>query len=525
MTAPDGAPEETPEDSEPPRALGTFSTEEIFGALTKYTPSEEIRVMLATARDQWPGELLDLRLNLQRLLQAKGLPSPGRMLDSVFRDAPVRKLHSKPGQIQLKGLSPSLAECCRVLEHPEARALVLGEGRLRFNEMLQVPEFNGEEVEETRALEFMRDAERRVFGSDPKTGDNRIVTFSAQTARSAFLVTSKLDSYHPVREWLKTLAKPPDGVIEQMAREALGLTGLSAKLLRLWMIGACARVMDPGCELQTAIVLLAPGGGEHKSRFLRLLAGSKWMSDTHLDMTGFNRKDAYLQMHRVWIYEVPELESAHTESQRSRTKSFITSPVDTYRAPYEPTVRSHDRMFALAATRNPRNFLACDDPAFNRRFWPLEIKGQIDLDAIAVMREDAWAEAYHAYLSKEKWHLTDESELATLRETHDQFSHHDAAESTLQVFLSVPHRARKALWLSDIMRCCFNLPIEKQLDTRTQGTVVALLRACKWEEKRRRWVSGREPSTRWVDSSHRGRGRVGAVEGAQMWDPELYDEP
>lgn len=499
--------------------------------LTSFTPSEDIRTMLATARDAWVGETIDFRTNVLRVLKQRGIPTPGRIIDSVLKESPVVKLHSQAGQVQIRGLSPSLAQCCRVLEHPEARRLVLGEGRLRFNELRQIPEFNGKEVAETELGFFMRDAELRVFGRDEKTGDNRVVSFQPSVAKLAFLITAKADSFHPVREWLQTL-KPITGpsAIEALAKEAMGVSGLQARLLRMWMIGAVARVMKPACQLDTMLVLVEPKGGVGKSKFLRMFVNQDWFSESHLDLGGFNRKDALQQLHRAWIYAVPEMESARTEAARSRVKSFIDCPRDDYRAPYEATVRSHDRMVALIASRNPSGFLAShDDPAFDRRFWPVEIPAEIDLTVVANVKEDAWAEAYYAYLADETWHITDNEEQSTLRESQAAFAHHDAGETSVSVYLADPRRATKAVTTADVMRCALHLSADEAHRPQTQSVACAILRACGWEQKYRRWVPGGSPQMRWASSLYiHGRGRTGALEAlpCHPWETiEPRDEP
>ena len=235
--------------------------------------------------------------------------------------------------------------------------------------------------------------------------------------RRVLVRLARQNAYSPVHEWLAALPAVQPGAIALAANEALGLApgdSLSPILWRKWLIGAVARVYQPGCQLDSVLVLVAPGGGQRKSQSLRALVGPDWYSDTHLDLVGFGRKDAYQQMHRVWVQEIAELESPGGERERARIKSFITSPSDDFRASYDRRVLPHKRSLALAATSNSLAIFAPDDPAYNRRLWAMRIATEIDTDMLAGLRPEIWAEARDAYLAGEPWHLVDDEESALL---------------------------------------------------------------------------------------------------------------
>ncbi len=307
-------------------------------------------------------------------------------------------------------------------------------------------------------------------------------------------------AFSPVAEWLERLPSVAPGAIDMAAKEALGLTDdLSRKLWRKWLIGCAARALRPGCQLDTALVLVAPRGGEGKSSLFRALASDAWFSDTHLDMTGFGRTNAYLQLHQVWLYEVPELEGARTEVARSRTKSFISSRSDNFRAPYAAAVAQHPRAMALAATTNSLDFLTADDLAFNRRFWPIAITGEIDVALVASLRAQIWAEARDAYLAGEAWHLgpEDQAEVDALRERQGDYAEADAWEPLLADHVLAPARVGKALRMIDIMRQALHYDASK-IAMQDQLRAGRVLRGLGWGSLRRRWREGEEKSWRWL---------------------------
>jgi predicted P-loop ATPase len=280
----------------------------------------------------------------------------------------------------------------------------------------------------------------------------------------------------------------------------MGLTDdLSILLWRKWLIGCVARAMDPGCQLDTVLTLVAPKGGERKSSLFRSLVGNRWFSDTHLDMTGFKRQDSYMQLHRVWVYEVPELEGAKDRDDRARIKSFVSSRSDDFRAPYEATVRPHPRCVALGATTNSLDFMASDDPAFNRRFWPIRIKGKIDTEMVEELRDQIWTEALAAYQSGEPWHLdeTQEASAAELVERQAELTDEDARLPVIRDYISVPARVDRSLRLYDIMRGALKFEPGK-MPMADQKQVGSLMAQLGWKKDRRRWQPGEEKTWRWI---------------------------
>ena len=80
-------------------------------------------------------------------------------------------------------------------------------------------------------------------------------------------------------------------------------------------------------------------------------------------------------------------------------------------------------------------FLDGLDRAIQRRYWPVLVTEKIDTDAVAAIRDAAWAEARDAYRAGERWWLENESELDSYLDTfiaqdplEDAFLHHVARD-------------------------------------------------------------------------------------------------
>jgi hypothetical protein len=474
----------------------------------------------------------------QQTQQARPAPDqgdPGPLDDAPPEAADPEEIHQRR---EIDGVVPASLESIQILLDDNL-GLVLGDERpLRMNSLTgeieqSVPADPKPHVWDLDDLvtAIRLGAEKRVEYETAKLDENGYpvkakLRLAQPDVKAIALKTAREATFSPVREWLEALPSVEPGAIAMACSESLGLSdSLSHVLWRKWMIGAVARVMTPGCQLDTVLVMVGPSGGEGKSSAFRAIGG-QWFSDTHLDMS-FKRQDSYMQLHRCFIYEIPELENARTEEKRSRQKSFISSRSDDFRAPYDAVVKSHPRSVACGASTNSRGFMASDDPAFNRRLWPLEIRGFIDVEQLGKLREAIWSEALAAYRAGEPWHL-DESQnhqLDALRARHEELTERDAREPMVQRYLSDVERATKAIQLGDVMRCGLHLQPAQMADMRVQAGVKAILISLGWEEWRRRWANS-EKSTRWVKGPIRGRGRVGASPGAPILEPpETRDEP
>lgn len=206
---------------------------------------------------------------------------------------------------------------------------------------------------------------------------------------------------HPVRNYLKSLKW--DGVprIDTWMMKYLGAADneyvreVGAKTL----IACAARIFDPGCKLDT-ILILEGAQGTGKSTAIRILGGD-WYADPHLDI---KNKDAVDQLKGVWICEMAEFECG-TKAETETLKAFITRQVDRVRPAYARRTENFPRQCVFIGTINPEaknEYLK--DQTGGRRFWPVETS-KIELDKITKDRDQIWAEAVVRYKTGSVLHL------------------------------------------------------------------------------------------------------------------------
>jgi predicted P-loop ATPase len=241
---------------------------------------------------------------------------------------------------------------------------------------------------------------------------NRIMVSHETVGRAVWTVAHD-QWFHPVRDYLRRCRRAWDGRPRDETWATTYLetpdTPYSRAVGQRWLISLIARVMDPGCKSDCALVLEAPQG-IFKSEVLRRL-GWPWVTD---DMGGSDpgSKDAAIQVAGIWVFELAELDQFTKGRERdvSRTKSFMSRSTDRYRPPYGRHSVPQPRQCGFACTTNKREYLP--DETGNRRWWPV-ICTKIDLEQLVIDRDQLFGEAVALYEAGEPWWL-DTPELNAL---------------------------------------------------------------------------------------------------------------
>jgi predicted P-loop ATPase len=173
----------------------------------------------------------------------------------------------------------------------------------------------------------------------------------------------------------------------------------------LFLRGMVARAYKPGCIMRTMPVFegLQYRG---KSSVARCLAG-KWFSDSPLELKG---KDGFINIQGVWLQEIAELGSFNNQ-EAPIIKAYLSSASDRFRSPFDKYARDYPRRTVFFGTTNEDVYLR--DKTGNSRFWPFrtEEQGNIDLDGLAQVRDQLFAEAVQEFKAGERWHPLEDEQL------------------------------------------------------------------------------------------------------------------
>jgi hypothetical protein len=292
-------------------------------------------------------------------------------------------------------------------------------GRFRLNLMTQGIEFEGKHLPEGRLGDFREQIEDASWGG---------FSPSESSVMQAIRSLAEAQPFHPVQAYLTGLAWDGVSRIDAVATEMLRAEPdeLVTTMVRRWFIGAVARALDPGCQVDTALVLVGDQGLK-KSSFFRALAGA-WFGDTEIRI---GDKDAYGQIHLNWITEWGEIDRVTSQRHAGEVKAFVSRRADTFRPPYGRTTATYQRSCVIVGSTNENEFL--NDPTGSRRFWVVRIpKGvTIDIGQVAALRDQLWAEAVHRYRAGEIHYLLPEEDRA--RElAAEQYRVRDAWEEVVE---------------------------------------------------------------------------------------------
>ena len=163
-------------------------------------------------------------------------------------------------------------------------------------------------------------------------------------------------------------------------------------LLRKWLCQGVAMAHNERGKFGADGVLVLKGPqGIGKTTFFRKccsIGQNYFIEGASLD----GSKDKLMESTRGWIAELGELPRSMKDQEFM--KAFITSPSDTFRAPYDKKADTYPRLTSFGATTNSDQFLKEEN---SRRYWTIEAEG-IDLEGLAGINFDAvWAEAMALY--------------------------------------------------------------------------------------------------------------------------------
>lgn len=178
------------------------------------------------------------------------------------------------------------------------------------------------------------------------------------------------------------------------------------------LIGLLARAMNPGCKLDTMVVLEGKQG-KMKSTGLRTLVGDAWFTESFQDPT---HKDFYVGLQGKLLVEISELESFN-KADTTTIKRMLSCSTDRFRAPYGEIAMDWPRHNIFVGTTNDSGYLK--DSTGNRRFWPV-LTSKVDVDEIAFFRDMYFAEAYSRFKAGESWWQMPEIETLEQQESRVQ---------------------------------------------------------------------------------------------------------
>lgn len=353
---------------------------------------------------------------------------PPREVAEAFGDAPgddqerTRVLPDglalpMPRKVETERYAQNFTTLVALLDDASTRIAIIGTGDpLTWCEMTGQPKVGGRELNEADVCTVRLGLEGYARSTDGKP-----LQFKETDIEKAIAYIAKRTPVHAIRAELEAFPTW-DGTprLEAQLPRILGHEAgtLEARLLRRWMVSAVARIMQPGCQVDTVLILTGSQGAGKTSFFRHL--GGRWTTSSKVQP---GDEEGMMVMRQFWFIEWGELSSMKARS-REMTKDFITNPIDTFRWPWGRRPVSAPRHSVLVGTTNDKEIL--EDPTGNRRYWPIEVRtSKIDLAWLDANRTQLFAEALALFrgstacpacvagpvrCADHRWWLTDDEE-------------------------------------------------------------------------------------------------------------------
>lgn len=256
------------------------------------------------------------------------------------------------------------------------------------------------------------------------------IVIGKTAASDAVPAAAKERSFHPIRDYLNGLKWDGKPRIDNWLQRHLGAadTIFNGAVGRRTLIAAVARIMNPGCQFDHVLIFEGLQGRGKSSLIRALPVNESWFLDK---LKRLDDADTARSMRKKWIVELAELETFRGDSEET-IKAFITRRTDTIRFPYGRRHIDIHRQCILIGSTNEKRYL--HDSTGGRRFWPVEIT-KMDIDGIALVRDQLWAEAKHYYDKGAPWYLETPELQAMAQEVQRERYISHPAEELVETFL------------------------------------------------------------------------------------------
>lgn len=216
--------------------------------------------------------------------------------------------------------------------------------------------------------------------------------FSKEVLRDTAETIAERNSYHPVREWLKSLTW--DGVprIDDWLIRATGCKDSLAnrEASRLIIIAMVSRAMNPGCLLRYMPILDGIQNIGKTSIWRELACRDDWFDEVEIKS---KEEETLQKLHGVWLAEVGELKGFR-RAEASDLKALISRRKDRFRRPYARYATTEPRQFVIVGTSNEDLYLT--DVTGNSRYLSVHCT-KADYGLVRDLREQLFAEGMVAW--------------------------------------------------------------------------------------------------------------------------------
>lgn len=219
------------------------------------------------------------------------------------------------------------------------------------------------------------------------------VSFGREVLEGAVEAVSEERAYHPVRERIAATEWDREPRIHLVAAQILDCQDpLATRLIECFLLGAVARIFNPGEKVDSIFTIYSPDQGRKKTTFFEVLAYDK----AYIGPFDPSNKDHVMYAATSIFCVLDECDEYTGRLEWPAIKRCASMRKDTFRPPYGRRPRNYPRGFVFVATTNKNDFLR--DDTGNRRWHILEVGGadpDIRMATLEGWRDQLWAESNH----------------------------------------------------------------------------------------------------------------------------------
>lgn len=215
----------------------------------------------------------------------------------------------------------------------------------------------------------------------------------------AIVHVAKMNAFDPVKKYLNRIEDVGFNVdmfledycgAQTVDADEKDITKLVRRMSRCFLVGAVARGLQPGCKMDTVLILEGLQGVK-KSTMLDVLGGA-WFTDSPIVI---GDKDSKMLAGRSWIAELAELSAMHASAVEQQ-KAFFSARVDKFRPPYGYAIEEFLRRCVFAGSTNDEQYM--NDITGNRRYHPVKC-ARFEVRRARRDRDKIWAAAVTIFKS------------------------------------------------------------------------------------------------------------------------------
>lgn len=204
--------------------------------------------------------------------------------------------------------------------------------------------------------------------------------------------------FHPVKDYLNGLTWDGEARIDRLFIDHCGTMddAYHKRVAAIFMLSAAARILRPGCKVDTMLVLEGEQGLGKTRVTQALFGGDRWYMDAQRSPA---EKDFYQDIVGKWGVEIGEMTS-FSKAEANKVKQTLSATSDTYRPSYGRYSRTFPRQCVFVGTTNEHEWQR--DHTGGRRYLPVQVM-RMDVVAIEGIRDQLWAEAVARLKQGEGW--------------------------------------------------------------------------------------------------------------------------